>query len=97
MKQRSTGIDDGSKKWKLSYTQCKGVMMERDFFHGVLQHKERLLCKSDLKIMRLKLEVKGLPQNRCVFFILLLNALMKQLLDCLNESLRLKKAMQRGS
>lgn len=46
-------IDDAMNGWNLSSTQCEDVVMEKELFQSVLQHRVQLLCKYAVTNMKL--------------------------------------------
>ena len=63
--------------------------MEKDFCDGLKKDRARLLCDTAVKKMRLECSVRGIPPTRCGFVVLFVNRVLHQLMQWLNEFIRL--------
>lgn len=71
--------------------------MEKEFFEFVLQHRARMYCGAVMTNLLSELELKCLTQTRGGIFFIMMNQFLRQLLEWMNEQLRLEKANGRGS
>lgn len=64
--------------------------MEQEFADKVINRRARLLCSAAIDEMKLELIIRGLPSTRCGFIVLFTYALFKQLVEWINEYVKLR-------
>ena len=66
----------------------------RVFKHEVAQECARLLCSSAVSKIKSECSTRGIQPTRYRFIVLLMNRLLKKIIELLDESIRLQKLLQ---
>lgn len=64
-------------------------MLETEFADIFIQHRARTLCNVSMSNINIECNVKNIAAARCGFVVLLLQILLRQLVDWLNDYVRL--------
>lgn len=90
--QVSHYVLDASAEWTISRMKCEKVQLENDFTASLLDARARPFCRSVVERMKIQLLCRNLPRTRSGFIVLLMNEILRNIMQWFKEKLDLNRS-----